>query len=149
MKQQTEQSMKLRTLRCVATTMLLVGLIVTGRLARVSFPGKNGLIAFDTLDGGASQIYTIRPNGSDLRQLTGVSEGGTAFTPRWSADGRLIVYGSDQTGNLEIYIMNADGSGKRQWLEDTGTTASRCSLRTARRSRSVVMRVASTACCGR
>jgi len=79
MKQQTEQIMKLTTLICVATTMLLVGIVVTGGLARASFPGENGLIVFDTLNGSASQIYTIRPNGSDLRQLTGLNEGGTAF----------------------------------------------------------------------
>jgi Tol biopolymer transport system component len=40
--------------------------------------------------------------------------------PRWSADGRLIVYASDQTGNIEVYVMNADGSGKRQLTADSG-----------------------------
>ena len=81
--------------------MLLVGIVVTGGLARASFPGENGLIVFDTLNGSASQIYTIRPNGSDLRQLTGVNEGGTAFVPHWSADGRLIVYAT--VLNVELY----------------------------------------------
>ena len=40
--------------------------------------------------------------------------------PHWSADGRLIVYASDQTGNFEVYVMNADGSGKRQLTADSG-----------------------------
>ena len=88
--------MKSTTLRCVAATtfaalvkpalrardfralILLVGLPVAAGLARASFPGENGLIVFDRAFGGASQIYTSRPNGGDMRQLTGVNEGGTA-----------------------------------------------------------------------
>src|SRR3954470_7050352 len=94
--------------------VLPAGVVVAAVLACAAFPGENGIIVFDTLDGGASQIYTIRPNGSDLRQLTGESGNGTSSTPQWSADGRLIVYVSDQTGNTEVYVMNADGSDKRQ-----------------------------------
>src|ERR1700736_2998569 len=117
MKEQ-EPRMRLTTLICVAATkfaalpkpvlrardfrplVLLMGVIVAAGLARASFPGENGLIVFDTAFGSASQIYTIRSNGSDMRQLTGVSEGGTALMARWSADGRSIVYSSDRTGNF-------------------------------------------------
>lgn len=100
--------------RALGALALLLAAAAAASLATAAFPGENGLIVFDTQDGGASQIYTIRPNGSDLRQLTDESSGGTAITPHWSADGRLIVYAGDQTGNREIYVMNADGSGKRQ-----------------------------------
>lgn len=105
--------MKTVKLARAPTAFLLLGVILAAGL-RAAFPGENGLIVFDTLDGGASQIYTVRPDGSDLRQLTDDSQGGTAFMPHWSADGRLIVYVSDETGNPEIFVMNADGSGKRQ-----------------------------------
>ncbi len=30
----------------------------------------------------------------------------------WSPDGRHILFSSDRDGNLEIYVMNADGSGQ-------------------------------------
>src|SRR4051812_46900906 len=100
--------------RALGAIVLFLAAPTSASPAAATFPGQNGLIVFDTQDGGASQIYTIRPNGSDLRQLTDESSGGSAITPRWSADGRLIVYAGDQTGNREIYVMNADGSGKRQ-----------------------------------
>jgi Tol biopolymer transport system component len=32
------------------------------------------------------------------------------FNPRWSADGNQIVFISGRTGNLEVFLMNADGS---------------------------------------
>jgi Tol biopolymer transport system component len=31
--------------------------------------------------------------------------------PTWSSDGRKIVYASDRNGNMDVYLMNYDGSG--------------------------------------
>lgn len=101
--------------RALGALALFLAVATAASPVTAAFPGENGLIVFDTQDGrGVSQIYTVRPDGSDLRQLTDESSGGTAITPHWSADGRFIVYAGNQTGNREIYVMNADGSGKRQ-----------------------------------
>jgi serine/threonine protein kinase len=72
--------------------------------------GGGGVLAFvsDRADGSLLQIWTMRPDGSDLRQLT--FGPGNKTQPRWSPDGKRIAFVSDVDGNKEIYIMNADGS---------------------------------------
>lgn len=71
-------------------------------------------------------LYTVRPDGSDLRRLTDhpASDG----HPVWTADGKQILYNSGQAGYRDeachydqtfqpygqVFVMNADGSGKRQ-----------------------------------
>jgi Tol biopolymer transport system component len=36
------------------------------------------------------------------------------YTPSWSPDGELIALASDQTGNRDIFVTNADGSWQQQ-----------------------------------
>jgi TolB protein len=38
--------------------------------------------------------------------------------PNWSPDGRQIAYQSNRTGNSEIYVMSADGTGAIQLTHD-------------------------------
>ena len=75
-------------------------------------PGTNGLIAFQTDTDSGTQIYTVRPNGRELRQITHVS--GDAKVPDWSPDGRRIAFEHDHDGTdgvcASVAIMNADGS---------------------------------------
>lgn len=35
-------------------------------------------------------------------------------TPSWFPDGRRIAFQSDRTGRMEVWVMNADGSGQQQ-----------------------------------
>lgn len=75
-----------------------------------TFPGRNGLIAFQSQTDSGVQIFTIRPNGHDLRQITYVS--GDAVAPDWSPDGRQIVFEHDVPDQCSnVAIMNADGTG--------------------------------------
>jgi dipeptidyl aminopeptidase/acylaminoacyl peptidase len=42
----------------------------------------------------------------------------------WSPSRRKIAFVSDRDGNLEIYVMNADGSGQRRLTRDPGVDGS-------------------------
>lgn len=89
-------------------------------------------IVFTSIRDGDLDIYTMAPDGSDVRRLTTeVGYDGGAF---FSADGTKIVYRAHhptdpaeieqyralladkliRPGELEIFVMDADGSNKRQ-----------------------------------
>ena len=97
----------------------LTSLVVLASLpSSAAFPGKNGRIAFVQ----DADIFTMNPDGSDVRQFTALGDGNFASWARWSADGKLIVFseflGPDFFG--QIWTMNADGSNQHQLLNDPG-----------------------------
>jgi TolB protein len=72
-------------------------------------PGR-GRLAFHTFPPGpsvAADIYTARPNGSELQRLTST---GHSFSPIWAADGRIAF--TWEGANPGVFVMNADGSGR-------------------------------------
>lgn len=104
-----------RALLCAACALL-----VSATPANATFPGRNGKIAFVSFDGFQTDIYTMSPNGRHLHNLTSDSPTAADDVPRWSADGRMIAFWSTRTGpanptgDQEIFVMHADGSGLRQ-----------------------------------
>jgi dipeptidyl aminopeptidase/acylaminoacyl peptidase len=72
-------------------------------------PVVNGWIAFRADRTGDSEIFVIRPDGSQPTNLT--HNAGDDSAPAWSRDGTRVAFVSDRDGNAEIYVMNADGSG--------------------------------------
>ena len=98
--------------------------------ATITRDGKK--IVFTSTRNGDLDIYTMDADGSNVKQLT--HELGYDGGPFWSADGKKIVYraqhpttpeevadykallaqGLIRPGNLEIWVMNADGSNKHQ-----------------------------------
>ncbi|HUS62562.1 MAG TPA: hypothetical protein VMY34_10220, partial [Acidimicrobiales bacterium] len=59
----------------------------------------------------SQQIFTMKIDGSDLRQLTSTT--GYNRWAQWSPDGSRIAFTSTRDGgDNEIYVMNADGSGQ-------------------------------------
>ena len=97
--------------------------------ATISRDGRH--VVFTSTRNGDLDIYTMDADGSNVRQLT--RELGYDGGPFWSYDGTKIVYRAEhpqtpaqikdykdllargliRPGNLELWVMNADGSGKR------------------------------------
>jgi Tol biopolymer transport system component len=82
-------------------------LVSASPLAHATYPGRNGMIAFQADTGSGSQIYTVRSNGRDLRQLTHLT--GSAERPDWSPDSRRIIFEHDTEDSANVAIINADG----------------------------------------
>jgi Tol biopolymer transport system component len=101
-------------------TMMIVAVLTVVALAGpagATFPGRNGRIAF----AGATDIFTINPDGRDVRQLTFFGPNGFAYAQSWSSDGRKLVFAataSASTAPIQLWVMNADGSDQRQLLSD-------------------------------
>lgn len=71
-----------------------------------------GLIVFTCYDGTYDQICTVRPDGSERRQLTETSQHN--YFPSLSPDGSQIVFTSKRDGEHKLWLMNVDGSNQRQ-----------------------------------
>ena len=89
-------------------------------------------IVFTSTRNGDLDIFSMDADGSNVKQLT--HELGYDGGPWWSDDGKKIVYRAEhpqtpeqvkdykalyargliRPGNLELWVMNADGSGKHQ-----------------------------------
>ncbi len=101
--------------------MIKIHLIVISLSVIISFPlcrkksndlnaEKESLIAVTQRDAnGKLQVFTIRLDGSDRKQLTFEGENGR---PRWSPDGKRIAYCSTIIGQC-VMVMDTDGSNKR------------------------------------
>jgi WD40-like Beta Propeller Repeat len=87
------------------------------RIAFHSATPKPG--AFDDPDRVTADIYTVRPDGTDLQQLT---DDGTSIMARWTRDGRIVYRhlrsfaAADE--RPELWIMDADGGNKTRIADD-------------------------------
>jgi len=104
--------MKNITRRVITTVVALAFCVLPlASHADAAAGGKNGRIVFTR----SNQIFTMKPNGSGVQQLTSGTSGGS--DPHWSPDGGSIAYSSDG-----LYIMNADGSARTR-VTPVGQTA--------------------------
>jgi Tol biopolymer transport system component len=79
-------------------------------------PAANGRILFTHCeDPGGCQIYTANPDGTAVDQVT---SGEDSFQGDWSPDGTQIAYASLASGDLTIWIVDADGTDPHQLTPD-------------------------------
>jgi Tol biopolymer transport system component len=115
------EGMMRRTVLGIATTMVAAMLAACGGAmlavnepAQAAYPGHNGRIAYVShLPSGLYEIYTMKPNGTDRKQLTDNSVYDTS--PVYSPSGTKIACASvREEGVSKIYTMNAkDGTDQR------------------------------------
>lgn len=66
----------------------------------------------------SGNIYTVRPNGTGLRQLTHARGGAVQYlSSSFSPNGKWITFakkpGSGKNGNVDVFVMRANGTGLR------------------------------------
>jgi len=64
-------------------------------------------------------VFTVPAESGLVRDLT-KSSGSAERTPAWSPDGRFIAYWSDKTGEYELTVRNADGTGDERTVTRLG-----------------------------
>jgi Tol biopolymer transport system component len=64
-------------------------------------------------------LFLMDPDGANELPLT-ATPGATETTPRFSPDGARIVFASDEDGDFDLYIMNADGSDVQRLTDEPG-----------------------------
>jgi len=76
--------------------------------------GSNGRLVFSALDGAFNgpNIYSMRSDGTDLKQLTVNPNRTGDIEPCYSPDGKKVVFSSNRIEILNVFIMNADGSNQ-------------------------------------
>jgi Tol biopolymer transport system component len=98
----------MRIRHAMAVLLLGAAVLATPGVAVGAYPGANGRIVFE--QGGV--IYSIRPDGSDRRQLTTDTH---SHSPRWSPNGRLLTF--HRAGDL--WVMKPDGSAAHRITSGT------------------------------
>lgn len=91
--------------------------------AHATFPGKNGRITFTRFvpDNNGNEVFSIRADGSDEKQLTFDPPGRTSLFSDWSPDGSRIAIDSDRSGDgVDIFTMKSDGTGIVQLTSHIG-----------------------------
>jgi TolB protein len=84
----------------------------------ISSAGKR--IFFNSNRAGNSELWSMRTDGSDLKQLTTTSTGGST-APRLSPDGHTLLFASGRSGIQELWTMPSEGGPATQVTHDQST----------------------------
>ena len=94
------------------------------QLTRGEYPSwspVNDQIVHRACVGGDCGLWIIDANSSDPSAKRRLTTGGSDGQPAWSPNGQRIAYISQDDGNFEIYVVNADGTGKTRLTNDAAS----------------------------
>jgi TolB protein len=99
----------------LAAAAVVVTLAVAVPRSLATFPGTNGLLAYEAQVGKRAQLFTVKMDGSGVRQLTHFTDS-DAVWGEWSPNGKTIAFERDvytgvRVSRALIESTNADGSG--------------------------------------
>jgi Tol biopolymer transport system component len=116
---------RIMKLSLIVSALALLCLVPLSRV-RATFPGKNGRIAFVQ----GPDIFTMNPDGSDVRQLTSLGADSSASWEFWSPDGKQLVFTEFNPPDFlgQLWLMNADGSNQHVLLTEPDFDDSRSSF---------------------
>ncbi|MFT5525918.1 MAG: TolB protein [Pirellulaceae bacterium] len=82
-----------------------------------TFHPKTNLVVYAFAETGPQQLWSVKPDGSDKKQLTQCQ--GISNWPSFTPDGNRIVFSNSRKNNYEIYSVNLDGSDEKRLTENT------------------------------
>ena len=107
------------------TRTILAGDAIYPFLGRPSWSPDGKWIAVSRSRGGDSrEIWLVPVGGKNAIQLTHGSGGAASNSPAFSADGRGLVYGSNQGGAWNLWYVELNGTGARQLTTGPGPDSS-------------------------
>lgn len=97
---------------CVMAAGMLIGSAAFAAPGRGAQPRPPARLFFSVQWPDHSQIYSMRPDGSDRVCLTPTSD--TDHHPAVSPDGKTVAFTTLRDGVRAIYLMNPDGTNQRR-----------------------------------
>ena len=108
----------------------VTGLVAVGAVsatpASATFSGIDGRVSFTQVKSDQGDIRTAHPDGGDVDLLTDSGKDRAAVVSDWSPDGTKLAFDSNRVDSdgrkrvVQIYVMNADGSGQTQLTRSPG-----------------------------
>ncbi|MGH2876484.1 MAG: TolB family protein, partial [Solirubrobacteraceae bacterium] len=97
----------------LASALAALGLLDAGS-AVAAYPGANGEVALTSTQDGPRQIFVAGSTG--LRNLTGVGSAAQETQPKFSPDGREILFTRSAPGlaGSQLFVMSATGKDRVQ-----------------------------------
>jgi Tol biopolymer transport system component len=89
-----------------AVALVVLGLAVAAR----SETPPVGLIVFSSNRSGPWHIWSVRPDGSDLKEITRGAPDENDVDPAFAPDGKSILFSSTRGGKAGVWRMALDGS---------------------------------------